>query len=104
MVTSTVKSGQQWDAPNGWAPLQWVSVKGLRNYELGPLADTIKQRWIDINRKVYRNTGKMVEKYNVSDMGLEAGGGEYPLQDGFGWSNGVMLRLLSENEIDNRID
>ncbi len=38
----------------------------------------------------------MVEKYNVEDLSLEAGGGEYPVQDGFGWSNGVLLRLLAE--------
>jgi alpha,alpha-trehalase len=38
----------------------------------------------------------MVEKYNVEDLGLEAGGGEYPVQDGFGWSNGVYLRLAKE--------
>ncbi|MCB0641893.1 MAG: hypothetical protein KDC44_09650, partial [Phaeodactylibacter sp.] len=31
------------------------------------------------------------------DMGLEAGGGEYPVQDGFGWTNGVLLKLLRES-------
>ncbi|MFT6881125.1 MAG: alpha,alpha-trehalase, partial [Arcticibacterium sp.] len=46
--------------------------------------------------RVYKNTGKMVEKYNVNDLRLEAGGGEYPVQDGFGWTNGVLLKLLSE--------
>lgn len=30
--TTSVKSGQQWDAPNGWAPLQWVATEGLQNY------------------------------------------------------------------------
>ena len=40
----------------------------------------------------------MLEKYNVADLGVEAGGGEYPLQDGFGWTNGVALRILSEFE------
>jgi alpha,alpha-trehalase len=38
----------------------------------------------------------MLEKYNVQDMTLLSGGGEYPVQDGFGWTNGVLLRLLSE--------
>jgi len=96
-VVSTVNNtGQQWDAPNGWAPLQWITIKGLRNYGHTGLADTISQRWIKLNTRVYRNTGKMVEKYNVMDMSLSAGGGEYPLQDGFGWSNGVLLTLMSE--------
>ena len=30
----------------------------------------------------------MMEKYDVCDMAREAGGGEYPVQDGFGWTNG----------------
>ena len=89
-------TGQQWDAPNGWAPLQWMAIKGLRNYGHTDLANTIKERWINLNVKVYKNTGKMVEKYNVMDLSLEAGGGEYPVQDGFGWTNGVLLKLLSE--------
>lgn len=96
VVTTTKHSGQQWDAPNGWPPLQWISIAGLRIYGFDQLAETIKKRWIALNQKVYQNTGKMMEKYNVEDLSLEAGGGEYPVQDGFGWSNGVLLRLLSE--------
>lgn len=96
VVTTLNTTGQQWDAPNGWAPLQWMTIQGLRNYGFDELADTIKQRWVDLNVKVYKNTGKMVEKYNVIDMNLKAGGGEYALQDGFGWTNGVLLKLLSE--------
>ena len=96
-VTSTLnKAGQQWDAPNGWAPLQWITIQGLRNYNQNALADTIKTRWVDVNLDVYKKTGKMVEKYNVYDLGLEGGGGEYPVQDGFGWTNGVLLKLLTE--------
>lgn len=86
-------SGQQWDAPNGWAPLQWMAIKGLDNYGHLDLAKTIAERWVGLNEKVYTNSGKFVEKYNVEDMTLEAGGGEYPVQDGFGWSNGVYLAL-----------
>ena len=97
VVSTLNENGQQWDAPNGWAPLQWICIQGLRNYRHNELAETIKQRWINLNVKVYQNTGKMVEKYNVMDLSLEAGGGEYPVQDGFGWTNGVLLRLLEEN-------
>lgn len=96
VLTSLSETGQQWDAPNGWAPLQWITIQGLRNYGANELAQTIKDRWVQLNTKVYKQTGKMVEKYNVVDMDLEAGGGEYPVQDGFGWTNGVLLKLLSE--------
>jgi len=96
IVSTLNDNGQQWDYPNGWAPQQWMAISGLRKYGQIALADEIKKRWIDLNTNVYKRTGKLVEKYNVVDLSLEAGGGEYPVQDGFGWTNGVLLRLLSE--------
>ncbi|MFL5739524.1 MAG: alpha,alpha-trehalase TreA [Flavisolibacter sp.] len=91
-VVSTVwNTGEQWDAPNGWAPLEFLTVKGLMNYHFNDLAKTIAQRWMALNEKVFTATGKMMEKYNVEDTHLTSGGGEYPTQDGFGWSNGVYL-------------
>nr|WP_297788860.1 trehalase family glycosidase [uncultured Allomuricauda sp.] len=91
LVTTLEHSGQQWDAPNGWAPLQWLAVNGLLNYGYVDEAKEIMNRWLTLNEKVYANTGKMMEKYNVEDLSLLSGGGEYPTQDGFGWTNGVAL-------------
>jgi alpha,alpha-trehalase len=96
IATTRNKSGQQWDAPNGWPPLQWVAVQGLKNYRLDKTANKIAQRWVDNNLRVYNNQAKLVEKYNVYDIKLGAGGGEYPLQDGFGWTNGVLLALMQQ--------
>ncbi|HVX50021.1 MAG TPA: alpha,alpha-trehalase TreF [Chitinophagaceae bacterium] len=93
-VTTIVQSGQQWDSPNGWAPLQYMAVKGLERYGMHNLATEIAKRWINLNVKVYKATGKLMEKYNVVDTHLPAGGGEYPSQDGFGWTNGVLLKLM----------
>lgn len=93
IATTTYHTGQQWDAPNGWAPLQYIAVKGLMNYGHEALAKTIAERWMNVNEKVFATTGKMLEKYNVEDTNLESGGGEYPTQDGFGWSNGVYLKF-----------
>jgi alpha,alpha-trehalase len=93
VVTSIYHTGQQWDAPNGWAPLQFVTVTGLMHYGQADLARTIGERWMSVNEKVFRATGKMLEKYNVENMALESGGGEYPTQDGFGWTNGVYLKF-----------
>lgn len=91
-LVSTMRiTGQQWDAPNGWAPLQWMSVQGLINYGYKAEARDIMERWLALNRRVYRSEGKMMEKYNVVDTTLLSGGGEYPTQDGFGWTNGVAL-------------
>lgn len=96
VVTTLVKTGEQWDAPNGWAPLEWMTIRGLARYGHDNLAAEIAHRWIALNRDVYARTGKMMEKYDVENTSLRAGGGEYPSQDGFGWTNGVLLALLRD--------
>lgn len=93
LITTLKTTGQQWDSPNGWAPLQWMAVVGLENYGHHGLAREISKRWLQLNTDVYNRTGKLMEKYNVVDTHLEAGGGEYAGQDGFGWTNGVFLAL-----------
>ncbi|MGY6742488.1 MAG: alpha,alpha-trehalase TreF [Cecembia sp.] len=93
LVTTNIHSGQQWDAPNGWAPLQWIGFEAFWNYGRRDLAMELANRWTRLNEQVFERTGKMMEKYNVEDLSLEAGGGEYPVQDGFGWTNGVYLAL-----------
>lgn len=98
LVTTLQESGQQWDAPNGWAPLQWIVVRGLRTYKLNDLAEEIMQRWIDIVMTQFEQQHKLFEKYDVVSEGRFGGGGEYPLQDGFGWTNGVLLAFLNERE------
>jgi alpha,alpha-trehalase len=97
LVTSLVSSDQQWDYPNGWAPLHWIAIRGLRNYGYDDLANTIQQRWIKTNLKVFGDQHRLVEKYNVINSGEPGGGGEYPLQDGFGWTNGVLSALLTDD-------
>jgi len=94
-VTSQNESGQQWDAPNGWAPLEWMMIWGLDRCGQKNLASLAAKRWIELNIRVYKHTGKLMEKYNVVDINKEAGGGEYGGQDGFGWTNGVLLKLIS---------
>ena len=95
LVTSLIASGQQWDAPNGWAPLEWMASEGVRRYGRADLADTVRARWLALDRRTYRATGRMVEKYDVVDLSRPAGGGEYPTQDGFGWTNGVALAMAA---------
>jgi alpha,alpha-trehalase len=98
VVTTLIDTGQQWDWPNGWAPLQWITIKALDEYGEMNLAREIAKRWVHLNIKVYRNTGKLMEKYDVVNTQLTAGGGEYPSQDGFGWTNGVLLKILKTYE------
>ncbi|MEM1215347.1 MAG: alpha,alpha-trehalase TreF [Bacteroidota bacterium] len=96
--STLVATGQQWDAPNGWAPLQWMAYRGLLNYNHHELAHEARRRWLANCQRTYDQHTKMVEKYRTDDLDSAAGGGEYPLQDGFGWSNGVAQRFLAEDK------
>lgn len=93
MVTTPYHTGQQWDYLNGWAPLQWIGYTVFQNYEMHELADTITTRWVNLNVKAFFETKKMMEKYDVVDINRKGGSGEYELQDGFGWTSGVFLKL-----------
>jgi alpha,alpha-trehalase len=95
LVTTMNDSSQQWDAPNGWAPLHWFSVQGLLNYQQKSLATTVQQRWVNTVEGYFQQTGKIMEKYNVCQQSQKAGGGEYDVQEGFGWTNGVHLAFSS---------
>jgi len=94
-VTTGFASGQQWDAPNGWPPLEWLTIEGVRHYGRADLADQAGSRWLALIGRTYRATGRMMEKYDVVNTNRKAGGGEYPTQDGFGWTNGVALALCA---------
>ena len=102
IATSEDASGQQWDRPNGWAPLQWMAIRGLAGNGATDLAREIASRWLHTVGSLYQREGKLVEKYvlvHEDDGAHGGGGGEYPLQDGFGWTNGVTRRLLHEDPL-----
>lgn len=96
LMTTLNKTNQQWDGSNGFAPLQYLAIQGLRNYGFNDLANKIKKNWIANNLQVYKNTGKMMKSYNVYDLSQKTVGGDFPAQEGFAWTNGVLLKLLSE--------
>lgn len=91
--TTRARTGQQWDRPNGWAPLQWIAVAGLRRYGHDPLARTIAQRWVGTVEATFARTGLLFEKYDVEATSI-GGGGEYRTQTGFGWTNGVTADFI----------
>ncbi len=97
--TTLTATGQQWDRPNGWAPLQFLAIEGLNAYGERDLAHEIADRWLSKNVRGYAAAGVLVEKYNVEQGADQSGGGsggEYPLQVGFGWTNGVLAKLVAE--------
>lgn len=93
LATTTIATGQQWDRPNGWAPLQWIGVAGLRARGQRALAADLACRWLGTVQRAYRRERRLLEKYDL-DSGAPGSGGEYPAQDGFGWTNGVTRALL----------
>ena len=95
-LTNTEKSlsfRKQWDWPNGWPNQIWIAVKGLLDYGYESEAKRIAQKWLDLNVRVFKETGALWEKYDVvsGDIGKS---GLYPTQPGFGWTNAVFLKLL----------
>ena len=94
LLVTLEHTGQQWDAPNGWAPLQWVAVSGLRRYGEWALAEEISSRWLAMVEAQYRAIGQLFEKYDVESL-RAGGGGEYAGVTGFGWTNGVVLEMLA---------
>ena len=93
LVTTGEQTGQQWDAPNGWAPLQWMAVAGLKHYGFDDLACDIARRWCDNVEHYFQQQGVVLEKYDVCQPANKAGGGEYEVQLGFGWTNGVVVAM-----------
>ncbi|XP_063167565.1 trehalase isoform X2 [Candoia aspera] len=97
LPTSLARTGQQWDLPNAWAPLQHMVIAGLAKSpspHAQELAFSLAQRWLQMNLAVYEKHQGMFEKYDVEGDGRPGSGGEYPVQEGFGWTNGVVLQLL----------
>nr|AGC92667.2 trehalase-like protein [Heliconius erato] len=94
---SVLHSGEQWDFPNAWPPLQSILIGGLDNsgnIEAKRLAKEQAEIWIRSNYIGFSIWQKMFEKYSAVQPGHHGGGGEYQVQDGFGWTNGVVLELL----------
>lgn len=48
--------------------------------------------------------GQFFEKYHAQLIGQPGGGGEYVVQDGFGWTNGVLLWMIKKYGDEIAID
>ena len=93
IATSTQQQKFDWDADWGHPALQWISVKALDNYGYKKEAKDLASRWVSLNEKVYQNTGKMLDKYNVENLNIENGGAKYDRHDGYGVTNAVYMAL-----------
>ncbi|CAD0206292.1 unnamed protein product [Chrysodeixis includens] len=97
--TTFEHSGEQWDYPNAWPPLQYIFVMGLANTGLPEAmryANEIATKWVRSNFEVWKQKTAMLEKYDATIFGGFGGGGEYVVQTGFGWTNGVIMSMLNK--------
>ncbi|WP_040605872.1 trehalase family glycosidase [Salisaeta longa] len=100
LLTSSHITGNQWDAPFGWAPLQLIAVEGLRRYGYTAAADRLAKKFVDLVAKEFSEHRVIVEKYDMvqreSDVasGIKYGYSENVI--GFGWTNATMLVLLEQ--------
>lgn len=98
LQTSTHQSGDQWDAPFGWAPLQWIAVQALRRYGHDTDANRISRRFLKLVLREYERHGTIAEKYDVVHQRTEIGSGiifgYHTNEAGFGWTNSVFTSLL----------
>jgi len=106
LETSQHRSGDQWDAPYGWAPLQWIAVQALRRYGYTEAADQISKRFLSLVNQEFVRRGMIMEKYNVAHPGSDVGShlrfGYRSNDAGFGWTNAVFTSLYDEMPPDQR--
>ena len=99
MLTSTQTTGNQWDAPYGWAPLQLMAVDGLRRYGYDADANRLATKFVSLVVDDFDAHGTIVEKYDVrrrtSDLREGLRFGYTSNEVGFGWTNAAVLELLA---------
>jgi alpha,alpha-trehalase len=97
LMSSTLRTGEQWDAPYGWAPLELIAVQGLRRYGYNADADRVSLKFLTMVLEEYLRTGSIVEKYDVVQGGANVAGGirfgYLSNEIGFGWTNAAFTTL-----------
>lgn len=86
----------QWANPNGWAPLHYFVIEGLKRYGYNKEAERIAIAWVRTNLNWFNRHKVFLEKYNVVNPTKHPVEGLYPSQTGFGWTNGVFVRFAED--------
>jgi alpha,alpha-trehalase len=100
LQTSGERTGSQWDAPYGWAPMQLVAVGGLRRYGFREEADRVSVNFLSLVLKEFVEHNAIVEKYDVERRSSALGAGlrfGYSSNEiGFGWTNAAFTELYAQ--------
>ena len=92
-----VPGSYQWGYPNGWAPMQYIVVKGLLDYGYDEAAERIARKFVNTVERCFATTGHLWEKYNILEGSVNVQN-EYDMPPMLGWTFGVyvaFLKLLS---------
>jgi alpha,alpha-trehalase len=88
-------SGAQWDQPFGWAPTNWLAIDGLDAYGFHDDARRLATKFMGTVERSLAADGTIREKYNMvlgnAEVKITAGYTQNVI--GFGWTNGVYLKL-----------
>ena len=91
---SNIQTGQQWDFPNVWAPYHYYVVDYFRQKNRMVEAKDIAERLVNTVYIGWLKTNYIFEKYHADKLGEYGGGGEYVVQEGFGWTNGTVIKFI----------
>lgn len=80
----------QWDYPNVWAPNNWI-IHEVSSQQTG---FTYAQEWVSTTYCSWKKEGLIYQKYRFDVFGKRGEGGEYTVQTGFGWTNGLAMYYL----------
>jgi alpha,alpha-trehalase len=95
LAMSDTNSGTQWDLPFGWAPTTWLAIDGLTQYGFNADAARIARKFSQTILQNFLADATIREKYNVvsGSANVEVATGYKSNVVGFGWTNGVYLRM-----------
>ena len=82
------KYSYQWDYPNGWANIQYLTIKGLLNYGYNNDAKRVAKKYVTTVTNCFEKTNNLWEKYNIVDGSINTNN-EYGLPSLMGWTAGI---------------
>jgi alpha,alpha-trehalase len=81
----------QWAFPVVWPPLAYITVMSLDMYGYKKDAQRIARKFIDVNTRLYKKTGRLFEKTDAETG--ELSNAEYSPAPMMGWTAGVFAAL-----------
>ena len=97
MPASLRLTGNQWDWPNSWAPVQHFAAGGLELAGERDLVSQIDRGWLQAVEISFAKTGSIAEKFDATDPARTptVTAGYSQTQVGFGWTNAFYMEALN---------